>query len=169
MNFEIVGIIASIIVLCSAVFKSADIRRNIAMRFINAAGNVVFIIYGSLIGSISIVILNIVMVIVCIAHAVILIKDLTIDTDTGDDMDYMDLIEIRDVWANRSDDPKMSHIKHGVLGVDWSSPMGWGRWEMIMDENGKPHIYSEHMDKDDTKDFSKAILARVLEDAIIEE
>lgn len=167
MTFEIIGIIASIIVLCSAIFKSADIRRNIAMRFINAAGSVIFIIYGSLIGSISIVILNIIMVIVSITHAALLIKDLKIDAN--DDIDYMDLVEIRNAWANRSDDPKMAQIKYGVLGVDWSSPMGWGRWEMIMDENGKPHIYSEHMDKDDAKDFSKAILMRLLEEAVVEE
>lgn len=168
MKFEIIGIIASVIVLCSALFRSADTRRNIAMRFVNAAGSVIFIIYGALIGSISIVVLNIIMVIVCITHAVLLIKDLKIDID-DDDMDYMDLIEIRDVWANQSDEPEMSHIKYGVLGVDWSSPMGWGRWEMIMDENGKPHIYSEHMDKGDAKDFSKAILIQLLEEAVVEE
>ena len=44
MNFEIIGIIASSIVLCSAVFRSADAKKNILMRMINAVGSIVFII-----------------------------------------------------------------------------------------------------------------------------
>ena len=166
MNFEIIGTIAAVIVLFSAIFKSADKRKNILMRFINAVGSIFFIIYGFFIGSLSIIILNFIMIGVCIFHAVLLIKDLKKES-IEKSRDFT--IEAVDVWANRSDDPNMSHIKHGVLGVDWFGSPGWGRWEMIMDKDGIPHIYMEHMDKGDDKEFSKAILEKVLEVAVIEE
>lgn len=166
MNFEIIGTIAATIVLFSAIFKSADKRKNILMRLINSIGSIFFIIYGFLIGSISIIVLNFIMVGVCILHAALLMRDVKKEAINNSRSFTVDAV---DVWANRSDDPNMSHIKHGALGVDWAGSLGWGRWEMIMDEDGIPHIYTEHMDKGDDKEFSKAILEKVLEVAIIEE
>lgn len=165
-DFEIIGTIAAVIVLFSAIFKSADKRKNILMRLINAIGSVFFIIYGFFIGSLSIIILNFIMIGVCIFHAALLMRDVKKEAINNSKSFTIDEV---DVWANRSDDPNMSHIKHGVLGVDWAGSPGWGRWEMIMDEDGIPHIYTEHMDKRDDKEFSKAILEKVLDVAIIEE
>ena len=167
-DFEIIGTIAAVIVLFSAIFKSADKRKNIVMRLINAIGSAFFIIYGFFIGSLSIIILNFIMIGVCIFHAALLTRDLKKETINNSNSRSF-TVDTVNVWANRSDDPNMSQIKHGVLGVDWAGSPGWGRWEMIMDENGVPHIYTEHMDKGDDKEFSKAVLEKVLEVAIIEE
>lgn len=162
MNFEFIGIIASSIVLCSAIFNSADIKRNILMRLLNILGSICFVIYGFIIISPSIIILNTAMIIVCLNYTFKLSKQIK-------KIKKAPTVETVDVWANRSDDPKMEHIKYGCLGVDWSGSYGWGRWEMIMDEKGLPHIYSEHMDKGGDKEFSKAILNKVLEVAIVED
>lgn len=78
-------------------------------------------------------------------------------------------IDSTDIWLNKDFDGSLPGIKFGVLGVDWSGSHGFGRWEMILDENGIPHIYTECMDKDQSKEFSKAILQNILDKAIIEE
>lgn len=166
LNFEIIGTIAAVVVLFSASFKSADKRKNILMRLINALGSIFFIIYGFFIGSLSIIVLNFIMVGVCILHAALLMRDVKKEAINNSRSFTIDTI---DVWANRSDDPNMSHIKHGVLGVDWAGSPGWGRWEMVMDEDGVPHIYTECMDSQEDKAFSKAILEKLLDVAIIEE
>lgn len=162
MNFEIIGIIASSIVLCAALFRSGDPKKNILMRIINAIGSIVFIIYGCFISSLSIIILNAVMVIVCILHAYLLYKD-----GKKKQQKRTFIIDSVNAWANRSDE--LDAIKHGVLGVDWVGSPGWGRWEMILDENGVAHIYTECMDSQDDKAFSEAVLKKLLEEAIIEE
>lgn len=78
-------------------------------------------------------------------------------------------VDTVDTWINKDSSIDYQHIKYGVLGVDWSGSFGFGRWEMILDSEGIPHIYTEHMDKQDDKSFSKAILEKVLDIAIIEE
>lgn len=169
MNFEIIGILASIIILCSALFKSTDVKKNILMRAINAIGSLIFAIYGIYISSASIIILNAAMVVVCIFHVRLLIKDLKAQNEVSTAKKREFVVDNVSAWANRSDHPEMECIKYGVLGVDWSGSPGWGRWEMIMDEKGVPHIYTECMDSQEDKAFSKAILEKLLDVAIIEE
>lgn len=67
-------------------------------------------------------------------------------------------------WANRTD-----RCQYGVVGVDWASNAGFGRWEMAFDSSGIPHIYTEHMDNAMDKSFSEAILKALLDVAVIEE
>lgn len=74
-----------------------------------------------------------------------------------------------DVWINRDRTSEYASLHCGVLGVDWAGSYGFGRWELILDEEGIPHIYTEHMDKNDSKEFSKKILQAILDKAIIEE
>ena len=45
---EIIGIVASILIVLSMVFKTTDYKGTIAMRVINAAGSIFFVIYGVL-------------------------------------------------------------------------------------------------------------------------
>lgn len=70
-----------------------------------------------------------------------------------------------DIWINRNE-----NCPDGVIGVDWVCPqVGFGRWEMILDKDGVPHIYTEHMDIQNDKAFSETILKKILEVAVIEE
>ena len=59
------------------------------------------------------------------------------------------------------------------IHVEWDSPLiGWGEWTMLWsDEDKKFHIYTEHMDNNDpdNREFSKAILMKILEKAVIDE
>lgn len=56
-----------------------------------------------------------------------------------------------------------SACPNGMLAVSWSSDAGFGHWEAISDGNGKFITYTECMDSNDDKSFSKAILTKVME------
>lgn len=159
---ELVGIIASAVVLSSMLFNSTSVKRNKIMRVINAIGSLIFIVYGILINSISVVIMNSAMIVICAIHFIILIK-------TNKKEKTKATVETVDAWINKSDEERLACIKNGVLGVDWVGSHGWGRWEMILDSEGIPHIYTEHMDEQEDKSFSKAVLTKLLDEAIIEE
>lgn len=81
------------------------------------------------------------------------------------DRDNINIIST-EAWANRIE----PHCPQGVFGIDWSAEnIGCGRLELVFDENGRAHIYSECMDSNGDKRFTKAVLMKVIEDAIIEE
>ena len=67
MNYEILGIIASILVLISFLFKK---ERNI--RLVNILGAIIFVIYGLLINALSIWLLNGILIFI---HLYFLYKD----------------------------------------------------------------------------------------------
>ena len=60
-----IGIIASVIVAISFVFKS---QRKV--RIVNTVGSIIFIVYGSLISSISIIFLNVTAIVINIIYLV---------------------------------------------------------------------------------------------------
>ena len=73
-------------------------------------------------------------------------------------------IEIEEIWINRHE-----HCPHGVIGIDWSGNAGFGRFEIVLDENGVPHAYTEHMDSGDDKAFTKAVLDALVDKIVIED
>lgn len=80
---------------------------------------------------------------------------------------YKDLtadLEIESIWIRQHE-----VCPNGVIGIDWSSAAGFGRYELIMQEDGTIHAYTEHMDSKEDKKFTKAILEKLLEKIVIEE
>lgn len=67
---EVVGILASILVLVSMCVKSSNNRGNIVMRIINTAGSIFFVYYGLVLSAYSTAFLNIGAVIVNIYHII---------------------------------------------------------------------------------------------------
>ena len=65
MNYEIIGLIASIFVLVSFIPK--DIK---LIRCINIVGCIVWIIYGILIGALSVWLMNLLVMIVHVYHLI---------------------------------------------------------------------------------------------------
>ena len=68
--------------------------------------------------------------------------------------------------------PLAKNVYKGIH-VEWAAPMlGWGEWTMVWrDEDNKFHIDTEHMDGQelDNREFSKAILTKVLEGCVIDD
>lgn len=59
---------------------------------------------------------------------------------------------------------------YGVFGIYWEAEdIGYGRLELFFDESGRAHIHSEHMDSNNDKRFTKAVLMKVIDDAIVDE
>lgn len=71
---EVVGILASILVLVSMCVKSSNNRGNIVMRIINTAGSIFFVYYGLVLSAYSTAFLNIGAVIVNIYHIIKLVR-----------------------------------------------------------------------------------------------
>lgn len=65
MSWEILGTIATIIILIS--FLMTDIKR---IRTINLIGDILYLIYGIIIGSFSIILLNIILSIIQIYYLI---------------------------------------------------------------------------------------------------
>lgn len=57
-NYEIIGLIASIMVVASMVFKTTTFRGTILMRVLNLVGSVFFIVYGFLLPAYATAITN---------------------------------------------------------------------------------------------------------------
>lgn len=74
-------------------------------------------------------------------------------------------IEIEDIFCNRLDRDG-EHIE--VIGIDWSSNVGFGRWEGFVGEDHKLHVDTEHMDIQDDKEFTKQLFAKLVDEMIIE-
>ena len=72
---ELLGIIASVFIVISLLFKTSTRKGGILLRCFNIVGSVLLAVYGSLLPSISIIVLNIVGTIVNIYQLVLLMKD----------------------------------------------------------------------------------------------
>lgn len=72
---EIIGIVATLLILVSMSFKTTTLKASILMRITNIIGSVVFVVYGCLLPAISTAILNGVLVFVNSYHLIVLIKE----------------------------------------------------------------------------------------------
>ncbi len=72
---EIIGIIATVLILLSMSFKTTTLKGDIRMRILNLIGSVIFTVYGCLIPAISTAILNGILIIVNTYHLVTLLKE----------------------------------------------------------------------------------------------
>jgi hypothetical protein len=72
-------------------------------------------------------------------------------------------LNINEIWININ-----SHCPHGVIGIEWDSNSGFGQYELVLGHDGKLHAYTEGMDSEEDKTFSKAILQELLNSIIIE-
>lgn len=73
MIIEIVGILATVLILISMLVKTTTLKGSIFMRSVNAIGSVVFVIYGILLPAISTAILNAALIIVNVYYLILLI------------------------------------------------------------------------------------------------
>ena len=72
---EIIGILSTVIILISMLFKTTTKRGSILMRSINIIGSILFVIYGCLLPAVSTALLNAALVIVNSYHLYLLLKD----------------------------------------------------------------------------------------------
>lgn len=70
---EIVGVIASILILISMCFNSSSYKGSLLMRIFNLIGSIILTVYGSLIQAFSVVFLNGILVLVNIYYLIDLI------------------------------------------------------------------------------------------------
>ena len=76
MFCETIGIVASILILFSAIVKSTSVKGNLIMRGINICGSVLFCVYGYTLHAFSTVFLNFFIIIFHLYYIVKLIKEL---------------------------------------------------------------------------------------------
>lgn len=79
-------------------------------------------------------------------------------------IDSTNNLKIEEVWIRQHE-----HCPDGVIGFDWSSDAGFGRYELIMDKDGMLHAQSEHMDNNQDKTFIKALLEKLLDKIVVDE
>lgn len=74
-SIEIVGLIGSLLIVFSMIFKTTNYKGTIAMRIINSAGSIFFIVYGFTLPAISSGITNSILLILNIFYLYKEIKD----------------------------------------------------------------------------------------------
>ena len=57
-NFEVIGIVASVLVVFSMVFKTTTYRGTMMMRILNLTGSIFFVVYGFLLPAYATAITN---------------------------------------------------------------------------------------------------------------
>ena len=72
---EVIGIIATLLILFSMLFKTTSLKGDIRMRVLNLIGSLIFTIYGCLIPAISTAILSGALIIVNTYHLIMLLKE----------------------------------------------------------------------------------------------
>ena len=74
MIIELVGIVATLFILTSMLFKTNTTKGAIIMRSINLVGSAIFVVYGALLPAISTAILNAGLVLINGFHLIRLLK-----------------------------------------------------------------------------------------------
>ena len=72
---EIIGIVSTLLILTSMLFKTTTIKGSILMRVLNLTGSAVFVVYGCLLPAISTAVLNTALVVVNSYHLALLNKE----------------------------------------------------------------------------------------------
>ena len=75
LAIELIGIVSTVLILFSMLFKTTTLKGDIRMRVLNLAGSAVFVVYGCLLPAISTAVLNGALVIVNIYHLVMLVRE----------------------------------------------------------------------------------------------
>ena len=70
---EAIGIVATVFILFSMLFKTTSVKGSILMRILNLVGSVVFVVYGILLPALSTAILNGGLIIINAYHLIVLI------------------------------------------------------------------------------------------------
>ena len=78
---EIVGIVATLLILVSMCFKTTSYKGSLYMRILNIIGSAVFVVYGILLPAISTAVLNFALIIVSTYHTILLVKNNKKDVD----------------------------------------------------------------------------------------
>ena len=73
-------------------------------------------------------------------------------------------LQIDEIWIRQHE-----FCPNGVIGIEWSANIGFGRYELVPGDDGKLHAYTECMDRGEDKEFTKAILAALVDEIVIEE
>lgn len=71
---EIVGILASILILVSMIFKTDTDRQVLCLRILNLVGSIMFVVYGFLIPAYSTAIVNFILVFVNLYYICLVIR-----------------------------------------------------------------------------------------------
>ena len=72
---EVIGIVGTVAILFSMLFKTTTLKGDIRMRVLNLIGSLIFTIYGCLLPAISTAVLNGILIIVNIYHLISLLKE----------------------------------------------------------------------------------------------
>ena len=72
---ELIGIVSTVLILFSMLFKTTTLKGDIRMRSLNLAGSIVFVVYGCLLPAISTAILNGALVVINTYHLVMLVRE----------------------------------------------------------------------------------------------
>ena len=58
---------------------------------------------------------------------------------------------------------------NGVIIIEWSANIGWGRYDLVLGDDGMLHAYTECMDRGEDKEFTKMILDKLVEKIVVED
>lgn len=74
-NIEIIGLIASLLIVFSMIFKTTTFKGTVLMRILNLLGSVIFVIYGSILPAYATLITNTCLFLINIYYIIKEIKD----------------------------------------------------------------------------------------------
>ena len=72
---ESIGIVATLLILFSMLFKTTTLKGDIRMRILNLCGSIIFTVYGCLLPALSTAILNGALIVINTYHLVSLLKE----------------------------------------------------------------------------------------------